>query len=115
MRELNPAGTVERAHTQLQVIAHTQLQVTAHTQLQVTTARGSELIVPRLRGVSHAAAFFLAVVAAVVIVGLAPTGRAPVAVAISGAALPALLGGSALYPRWPGPARLKPMLQRIDH
>jgi hemolysin III len=99
MRELNPAGPVDRART----------------QLQITAARSSEIIVPRLRGVSHAAAFFLAVVAAVVIVGLAPTGRATVAVAIYGAALAALFGGSALYHRWPGPARFKPVLQRIDH
>ena len=99
MRELNPARTVERART----------------QLQVSAARGSEIIVPRLRGVSHAAAFFLALAAAVIIVSLAPTGRATVAVAIYGAALAALFGGSALYHRWPGPARFKPLLQRIDH
>jgi hemolysin III len=83
--------------------------------LQVSTTRGSEMIVPRLRGVSHAAAFFLAVVAAVAIVVLAPTGRATVSVVIYGAALAALFGGSALYHRWPGPARFKPVLQRIDH
>jgi hemolysin III len=99
MRELNPAATVDRART----------------QLQATAARGSEMLVPRLRGVSHAAAFFLAVAAAVVIVALAPTGRATVAVVIYGAALAALFGGSGLYHRWPGPARFKPVLQRIDH
>jgi len=99
MRELDPARTVERVRT----------------QLQVTALRGSEMLVPRLRGVSHAGAFFLAVVAAVVIVDRAPTGRATVAVSIYGAALTALFGGSALYHRWPGPARFKPVLQRIDH
>jgi hemolysin III len=99
MSDLNPSGTVERACT----------------QLQATAARGSEMIVPRLRGVSHAAAFFLALAAAVVIVALAPTGRATVAVLIYGAALAALFGGSGLYHRWPGPARFKPVLQRIDH
>lgn len=97
--ELNRAGTVERACS----------------QLQETAVRGSEMIVPRLRGVSHAAAFGLAVVAAVVIVVLAPTGWASVAVSIYGAALAALFGASALYHRWPGPARFKPLLQRIDH
>jgi hemolysin III len=71
--------------------------------------------VPRLRGVSHAVAFFLAVAAAIVVIVLAPTNRATVAVAIYGAGLIALFGGSALYHRWPGPARYKPMLQRIDH
>src|SRR3984957_18143095 len=99
MRELNSTGTVERART----------------QLQMTAVRGSEMIVPRLRGVSHAAAFFLAVVAAAMVVNLAPNGRATVAVAIYGAALAALFGGSAMYHRWPGPARFKPLLQRIDH
>jgi hemolysin III len=99
MRQLNSTGTVERART----------------QLQVTAARGSAMVVPRLRGVSHAAAFFLAVVAAAMIVSLAPNGRATVAVAIYGAALSALFGGSALYHRWPGPVRFKPVLQRIDH
>jgi hemolysin III len=99
MRELNPAGTLERACS----------------QLQVTAVRGSEMIVPRLRGVSHAAAFVVAVVGAVMIVGLAPAGQATVAAAIYGTALAALFGGSALYHRWPGPARFKPVLQRIDH
>src|ERR1700689_290401 len=99
MHELNPAATVDRART----------------QLQATAARGSELLVPRLRGVSHAVAFFLAVAAAVVIVALAPAGRATVAVVIYGAALAALFGGSGLYHRWPGPVRFKPLLRRIDH
>lgn len=79
------------------------------------TAGTSELVVPRLRGVSHAVAFWLSVVAGIVVVVLAPTGRATVAVAVYGAGLMALLGGSALYHRWPGPARFKPMLRRIDH
>jgi hemolysin III len=77
--------------------------------------RTSELVVPRLRGVSHAAAFFLALVAATVVVVLAPAGRATVAVAIYGAGLIALFGGSGLYHRWPGPARFKPVLRRVDH
>jgi hemolysin III len=75
----------------------------------------SELLVPRLRGVSHEVAFFVAVAAAVVVVVLAPAGRATVAVAIYGGGLMALFGGSALYHRWPGPARFKPVLKRIDH
>jgi hemolysin III len=99
MREVTHPRTVERART----------------QLQATAARGSEMIVPRLRGVSHAGAFFLALAAAAVIIVLAPTGRATVAAAIYGAALAALFGGSAAYHRWPGPARFKPALQRIDH
>ncbi len=34
---------------------------------------------------------------------------------IYGAGLVALFGDSALYHRWPGPKRFKPLLQRIDH
>ncbi len=71
--------------------------------------------VPRLRGVSHSFAFFLAAAAALRAITLAPAGRATVAVTIYGAGLVALFGGSALYHRWPGPGRFKPVLQRIDH
>ena len=72
-------------------------------------------VMPRLRGVSHAAAFLLALAAAIVLVALAPGGRAVVAVTIYGGGLVALFGGSALYHRWPGPPRFKPLLRRIDH
>lgn len=75
----------------------------------------AEEIVPRLRGVSHAVAFFVALAAAAVIVVLAPTGTATAALAVYGAGLVALFGGSALYHRWPGPARFKPVLRQIDH
>ena len=77
--------------------------------------QASELPMPRLRGVSHAFAFLLSVAAAAVGIMLASGSRATVAVAIYGAALIALFGGSALYHRWPGPAWFKPVLQRIDH
>jgi hemolysin III len=72
-------------------------------------------VVPRLRGVSHAAAFLVALGAATVLIVSAPGGRAVVALAIYGGGLVALFGGSALYHRWPGPERFKPLLRRIDH
>jgi hemolysin III len=75
----------------------------------------SELLVPRLRGVSHAVAFVLALVASSIAVALAPTGRAVAAVSVYAAGLVALFAASALYHRWPGPARLKPLLRRLDH
>jgi hemolysin III len=75
----------------------------------------SKPLVPRLRGVSHTLAFFVSVAAASVVVILAPAGRARIAVAVYGAGLIALFGGSALYHRWPGPTRFKPLLRRIDH
>jgi hemolysin III len=76
---------------------------------------GRELVIPRLRGASHAAAFCVSLVAAVVVVVLAPDGRASVAVAIYGISLVALFGTSALYHRWHGAQRFKRMLRRIDH
>jgi hemolysin III len=72
-------------------------------------------LVPRLRGVSHAVASVVAVAAAVVVVARAPTARTTVALGVYGAGLIALFGGSALYHRWPGHPRFKPLLQRIDH
>lgn len=60
-------------------------------------------------------AFFVSIVAASVVVVLAPAGRASFAVAVYGASLVALFGGSALHHRWSGPARFKPALRRVDH
>lgn len=74
-----------------------------------------EAAVPRLRGVSHAGAFLLALGAAIVLIVLAPSGRALVGLGVYGGGLVALFGGSALYHRWPGPQRFKPLLRRIDH
>jgi hemolysin III len=74
-----------------------------------------EELIPRLRGVSHAAACLLAVAAAIILLTLADGARATVAVVVYGIGLVALFGGSALYHRWPGPRRFKPLLRRIDH
>lgn len=79
----------------------------------VAVMRGE--VVPRLRGVLHAYAFWFALVAAIVLVALAPGGRARIGAAIYGAGLCALFGVSGLYHRWPGSARWKPLLRRIDH
>ena len=81
----------------------------------MTGSAAAEELVPRLRGVSHAGASVLAIAAATVMIVIAPAGRATVAAAIYGAGLIALFGCSALYHRWPGPARFKPLLQQIDH
>jgi hemolysin III len=72
-------------------------------------------LVPRLRGVSHAFAFVVALGAASVIVALAPGGTAALALTVYGAGLVALFGGSALYHRWPDSSRVKVLLRRIDH
>ena len=82
---------------------------------RVIVAGASEQFVPRLRGVSHAVASVASVAAAIVVVALAPAGRTTVALAVYGVGLVALFGCSAIYHRWPGPYRFKPLLQRIDH
>ncbi len=49
------------------------------------------------------------------VVSVAPTERTAGAAVVYGAGLVALFAASGLYRRWPGPARFKPLLQRIDH
>jgi hemolysin III len=72
-------------------------------------------VIPLLRGRLHLHALWVAAAAAVVLVAIAPTGRARVAALIYGVGLCALFGASALYHRWPGSPRVKPLLRRIDH
>jgi hemolysin III len=72
-------------------------------------------LVPLLRGVSHAYAFWLALVAAAVLVALAPTWEARFASALYGTGLCALFAASALYHRWRWDPRWRPLLRRIDH
>jgi len=74
-----------------------------------------EEVIPRLRGVMHAYAFWFAAVAAVTLVALAPTDRARLAAGIYGAALCALFAASGLYHRWRWHPRWKPLLRRLDH
>jgi hemolysin III len=72
-------------------------------------------LVPLLRGVSHAYAFWLALIAAAVLVALAPTWEARVASAVYGTGLCALFAASGLYHRWRWDPRWRPLLRRIDH
>ena len=72
-------------------------------------------IVPLLRGVSHAYAFWVALVAAVTLVVLAPDAAARAASSIYGVGLCALFAGSALYHRWRWDPRWRPLLRRVDH
>src|SRR3954470_23643707 len=73
------------------------------------------LDIPRLRGVTHAYAFWCALIAAVGLIVVAPGGVARVAAAVYGAGLCALFGGSALYHRLRWHPRCRPLLRRIDH
>ncbi len=70
---------------------------------------------PRLRGVSHAYAFWIAAGLAVALVLLAPGGLARFAAVVYGAGLCALFACSSLYHRWRGSPRWRPLLRRIDH
>src|SRR3954470_16965614 len=73
------------------------------------------LDIPRLRGLTHAYAFWLALVAAGLLVLLTPGGAPRVAAAVYGAGLCALFGGSGLYHRWRWNPRWRPVLRRVDH
>jgi hemolysin III len=73
-----------------------------------------ESVVPVLRGVSHALAFWVALVAAGLLVGVAPApARAPSL--IYGAGLCALFAISGLYHRWRWDRRWRPLLRWLDH
>jgi hemolysin III len=72
-------------------------------------------LIPLLRGVSHAWAFWFALAGAVVLILLAPSATAVTAAAIYGAGLCALFAGSALYHRWRWDPRWRPLLRRLDH
>jgi hemolysin III len=70
---------------------------------------------PRLRGVLHQYAFFVSLASGTLLVLLAVSTRAVVAVAVYGASVSALFGVSALYHRvtWTMPARRR--MRRLDH
>jgi hemolysin III len=72
-------------------------------------------VVPRLRGVVHAWAFWFALAATAGLVAFAPHPRARLAALVYGAGLCALFAASATYHRWRFDARWKPLLRRIDH
>src|SRR3712207_1154177 len=72
-------------------------------------------LVPRLRGVLHAYAFWGALVAAAVLVLLAEHATSRVAAAVYGGGLCALFAASGLYHRWRWDPRWRPLLRRIDH
>jgi hemolysin III len=71
---------------------------------------------PRLRGVFHQYAFYVALVAGVVLVALSDSPRELVATWIYAAALTAMFGVSALYHRidWRS-ARVRTWMRRLDH
>ncbi len=70
---------------------------------------------PKLRGVSHEIAFYVAVVATVALVALAPSTRTGIVCAIYGATLVALFGVSALYHRKNWSPGGRQIMRRLDH
>ena len=70
---------------------------------------------PRLRGVSHFWAFFVALAAGAVLVAMAPDGRATLAAAIYAGSLAALFGISALYHRVDWRPTARRWMRRLDH
>jgi hemolysin III len=71
---------------------------------------------PRLRGVSHQWAFFVAVVAGAVLVIAAPSGRATFAATVYAVSVVAMFGASALYHRidWKS-GNARRWMRRLDH
>ena len=72
-------------------------------------------LVPILRGVSHQWACWCALVAAAVLVALAPAGTPRLAALVYGAGLCAMLAASALYHRYKCSPQVRSLLCRIDH
>jgi hemolysin III len=70
---------------------------------------------PLLRGVTHAYAFWAALVAAVVLTVLAGPGVPRVSAIVYGGGLCALFAASGTYHRWRWNPRWRPLLRRIDH
>jgi hemolysin III len=82
-----------------------------------TTAREiiEEELRPLLRGVSHAYAFWAALVAAIVLAALVEPGTPRVSAVVYGVGLCALFAASGTYHRWRWNPRWRPLLRRIDH
>jgi hemolysin III len=72
-------------------------------------------VVPLLRGVSHAFAFWFALAGALFLVALAPSPTARFAACVYGVGLCTLFAGSALYHRWRWNPRWRSLLRRVDH
>jgi hemolysin III len=70
---------------------------------------------PRLRGVLHQYAFFVALVLGAGLVAAAPGGRARVAASIYAVSVAGLLGTSALYHRRDWTVRARMWMRRLDH
>jgi hemolysin III len=82
--------------------------------MDTSTALASA-VKPKLRGWLHAATFPLSVTAGLVLIILAPTGQARLAVSVFTASAALLFGVSALYHRGHWSPRMTRTLKRLDH
>jgi hemolysin III len=73
------------------------------------------VVKPRLRGVSHQYAFYVALAAGAALVVLARGGEARAAALVYGLSLAAMFGASALYHRIDWSPRPRAWLRRLDH
>lgn len=79
------------------------------------TAAADAPVKPKLRGVSHALFFFIAVGAGAVLVSMAPGPTARLACAVYAASLATLLGVSSLYHLVTWSAAARQRMRRLDH
>ena len=70
---------------------------------------------PRLRGVLHEAAFFVALAAGALLVAYADGGRRSAVAAVFAGSVAVMLGASALYHRVAWSPRVRPWMRRLDH
>lgn len=83
--------------------------------MSATRAVVEEELKPLLRGMSHAYAFWVALVAAVALTAMVPAGTPRVASVIYGVGLCGLFAASGTYHRWRWNPRWRPLLRRVDH
>jgi hemolysin III len=70
---------------------------------------------PRLRGVLHEVAFFVALVVGILLVTHADGARASTAAGVFAGSVAVMLGASALYHRVTWSVRARPWMRRLDH
>jgi hemolysin III len=70
---------------------------------------------PKLRGVLHQAAFFVAVATGAVVIAHAEGARATAAATVFAASVALMFGASALYHRVTWSPRVRPWMRRLDH
>jgi hemolysin III len=83
--------------------------------IEASTAPVSPKVKPRLRGVLHEVAFFIALIVGALLVIYADGTRASAAAAAFAGSVAAMLGASALYHRVTWSVRARPWMRRLDH